>query len=114
MAMGDEHCHWIAKTVGEWSGDPEIEQESYLYEADRISDELEETYEKLRVERDSLSKTYDVHLQLFNEVIFETGLQPIVEILYKKMNTPVLIETLNCEIRAVGGLKMTRCSEICQ
>ncbi len=107
MATGDEHCHWIAKTVGEWNGAPEIEQESHLYEADRISDELEETYERLRVERDSLSKTYDVHLQLFNEVIFETGLQPIVEILYKKMNIPVLIETLNCEIRAVGGLKMT-------
>lgn len=106
MAMGDEHCHWIAKTVGEWSGDPEIEQESYLYEADHINDELEETYEKLRLERDSLSKTYDVHLQLFKEVIFETGLQPIVEILYKKMKTPVMIETLNCEIRAVGGLQM--------
>ena len=104
--MGDEHCHWVAKTEDEWSGDPEIEKESHLYQADRISDELEETYEKLRFERDSLSKTYDVHHQLFKEVISETGLQPIAEILYKIKSAPVLIEALNCEIRAVGGLTM--------
>ncbi len=105
-AMGHEHCHWVCKTVEEWNGDSDIEKESHFYEADRINDELEETYDKLRVERDSLSKTYDVHLKLFKEVIYETGLQSMANVLYEKMKIPVIIETLNCEIRAVGGISM--------
>ena len=81
IAMGHEHCHWVSKTVEEWNGDSDIEKEIYFYEADRMYDELEETYDKLRVERDSLSKTYDVHLKLFKEVIYETGLQSMTNVL---------------------------------
>ena len=77
--MGHEHCHWICKTVEEWDGDPDIEKELTFYEEDRINHELEETYEKLKIERDNLSKTHDVHLKLFKEVIYETGLQPIAQ-----------------------------------
>ena len=57
---------------------PPNRKECQYYEADRISDELEETYEKLRMERESLEKTYDVHLKLLKEVIYETGLQSMV------------------------------------
>ena len=53
IAMGHEHCHWVRKTVEEWNGDPDIEKECHYYEADRMYDELEETYDKLRMERDS-------------------------------------------------------------
>ena len=35
-AMGDEHCHWVAKTLDEWGNDPQIEKERQFYEADRI------------------------------------------------------------------------------
>ena len=106
IAMGDECCHWVCKTVEEWDGDPYIEKERHYYEADRISDELEETYEKLRMERDSLSKTYDVHLKLLKEVIYETGLQSMTNVLYETMKIPILIETLNCEPRAVSGISL--------
>jgi sugar diacid utilization regulator len=104
IAMGDECCHWICKTVEEWNGDPYIEQERHSYEADRISDELEETYEKLRVERDSLSKTYNIHLKLFKEVIYETGLQSLSKVLYETMQLPVIIENLHGQPRAFGGI----------
>ena len=104
IAMGDECCHWVCKTVEEWGGDPYIEKERRYYEADRINDELNETYEKLRLERDSLSKTYDVHLKLLKEVIYETGLQSVANVVYETMKIPILIETLNCEPRAFSGI----------
>ncbi len=85
---------------------PQIEKERHYYEADRISDELEETYEKLRMERDSLSKTYDVHLKLLKEVIYETGLQSMTNVLYETMKIPIVIETLNCESRAFSGISL--------
>ena len=106
IAMGHEHCHWVSKTVEEWNGDSDIEKEIYFYEADRMYDELEETYDKLRVERDSLSRTYDVHLKLFKEVVYETGLQSMTNIWYETMRMPLIIETLDCEIRAVAGISM--------
>lgn len=104
IAKGDDKCHWICKTVDEWAGDPEVAKERHFYEADRINAELEETYEKLRVERDNLSKTYEVHQNLFKEVIFETGVKPIAEVLYETLKAPVMIENLHCEIRAVAGI----------
>ena len=106
VAMGHEHCHWVSKTVEEWNGDSDIEKEIYFYEADRMYDELEETYDKLRVERDSLSRTYDVHLKLFKEIVYETGLQSMTNIWYETMRMPLIIETLDCEIRAVAGISM--------
>ncbi|WP_394236386.1 XylR N-terminal domain-containing protein [Niallia oryzisoli] len=106
IAKGDERCHWVCRTVEEWNGDPEAENELRFYEADHINAELEETYEKLRLERDSLSKTYDVHQKLFKEIIFETGVQPIVDVLYETMKTPVIMESRNFEVRAVAGISM--------
>jgi sugar diacid utilization regulator len=104
MAMGHDHCHWVCKTVEDWNGDPYFEQERQYYKADRISDELEETYEKLRLERDGLSKTYNIHLKLFKEVIYETGLQSLSQVLYETMNMPVIIENLHGQPRAFGGI----------
>jgi len=104
IAMGDDHCHWVCQTMDRWNGDPEVEKERRFYEADRISAELEETYEKLRLERDNLSKTYEVHQNLFKEVIFETGVQPIADVLFNTLKTPVIMETLNYEVRAAAGI----------
>lgn len=106
IAKGDDKCHWICKTVEEWNGDPEVENERHFYKADHINAELEETYEKLRLERDSLSKTYDVHQKLFKEIIFETGVQPIAYVLYETMKKPVIIESRTVEVRAVVGMSM--------
>ena len=56
------------------------------------------------MERDNLSKTYDVHLKLLKEVIYEKGLQSMVNVLYETMKIPILIETLNYEPRVVSGI----------
>lgn len=103
-AAGDEHCHWVCKTVEEWDGDIDIENEHTFYEADHIGAELAETYEKLRVERDSLSKTHHIHRKLVKEVLYETGIESIADVLYQTMNIPVMIEDVHYNLQAVGGL----------
>ncbi|MBB6445256.1 XylR N-terminal domain-containing protein [Bacillus benzoevorans] len=102
-AKGDEHCHWVAKTLDEWGMDPQIQKERQLYEADRIGAELEETYEKLRLERDNLSKTYQIHQKLFKQVLHETGLQSFANIMFQTVKIPVFIEDNTFNLTAVGG-----------
>ncbi|MCQ6280815.1 XylR N-terminal domain-containing protein [Bacillus sp. EB600] len=103
-AMGDDHCHWVGKTVDEWNEDIDIKSEISFYEADRIIDELDETYEKLRIERDNLSKTYHVHHKLFKEVLREKGMKSIADVLHQTMKMPVIIEDRQLNILSVGGL----------
>ena len=82
------------------------------YEADRIIDELDETYEKLRIERDNLSKTYHVHHKLFKEVLREKGMKSIADVLYQTMKMPVIIEDRYLTILAVGGLPTQKAQNI--
>ena len=108
IATGDEHCHWICKTVEEWNEDDNIEKELMYYEAQHISDELNETYEKLRIERDRLSKTHQIHRKLVKEVLNETGLQSIANVLYQMVGIPVIIEDLQCNHYAVAGFSLQK------
>lgn len=103
VAKGDEHCYWVAKTLEDWGMDPQIEKERQLYEADHIGAELKETYEKLRQERDNLSKTYQIHQKLFQKVLHGTGLQSFANIIYQTVKIPVLIEDLHFNLTAAGG-----------
>lgn len=102
-AMGDDHCHWVCKTVDRWNGEIDIESEFSFYESDPIAEELDETYEKLRIERDNLSKTYHVHHKLVKEVLRENGMKSIADVLYQTMKRPVFIEDRNLSLIAVGG-----------
>lgn len=103
-AMGDNHCHWVCKTIDKWNAEIDIESEISFYETDRIVDELDETYEKLRIERDNLSKTYDVHHKLVKEVLREKGMKSIADVLYQAMKMPIFIEDRSLSLIAVGGL----------
>lgn len=103
-AMGDKNCHWIAKTIDLWGNDPFILDEKKYYEADKIGAELEETYEKLRIERDNLSKAYLIHQKLFKQVLYETGLQSIANVFYQTLKIPVFIHDRYFHTTAVVGL----------
>jgi PucR family transcriptional regulator, purine catabolism regulatory protein len=109
--MGDNHCHWVCKTVDEWNEEIDIKNEISFYEADRIIDELDETYEKLRIERDNLSKTYHVHHKLVKEVLREKGMKSIADVLYQTMKMPVIIEDRYLTILAAVGLPTQKAQE---
>lgn len=103
-AMGDDHCHWIAKAEEDWGDDFNFAIEQQLYLSENIGNELEDTYKKLLKERDNLSKTYQVHGILVKELLYETGLNSITSIFYQTTSIPIIIEDNDFNIVAVGGL----------
>ena len=102
QAMGDEHCQVLCRTVDEWGG--AIEEDLKYYEEESIIDELNETFRKLKVERDNLSKAYDVHQKLVEELLKENDLSGVANALYQHTRLPVLIESENVELLAVAGM----------
>lgn len=102
--MGDPKCHWICKTVDDWG--EEIARELKYYEANNIIDELDQTYKKLKLERDNLSKAYQVHQKLMKEILRQNHLSSIAHVLYQNMGIKVLIEDSQLEPLAAGGVSM--------
>lgn len=102
QAKGDEHCHVLCRTVEEWDG--AVEQDLKYYEEDSIINELNDTFRKLKIERDNLSKAYDVHQKLVDELLKENDLNGIAKALYQHTRLPVLIENENLELMAVAGM----------
>jgi len=104
QGMGHSHCHWIGKSVEEWG--KEIGEELKYYEENNIIDELDETYKKLKFERDNLNKAYHVHQKLMKEVLRERGLTSIANVLYQITDIPVIIEDKNLNIMSHGGIAL--------
>lgn len=100
-AMGHEYCHAVCRTVEEWDG--EIDDELKYYKADNIIGELDETFKKLKIERDNLSKAYEVHRKLMEEVLKENDLSSIAYALHQITKIPVLIEDVNFNLIAFAG-----------
>lgn len=89
MAMGHKHCRAVCHTIEEWDG--EVDEELKYYEANSIIDELDITFKKLKAERDNLSKFYEAHHILTNEVLRESNLGSIAKAIYKISGLPVFI-----------------------
>ncbi|WP_394237647.1 XylR N-terminal domain-containing protein [Niallia oryzisoli] len=89
MAMGHKHCHAVCHTIEEWDG--ELDEELKYYESNSIIDELDNTFKKLKAERDNLSKFYEAHHILTKEVLRESNLSSIAKALYKISELPVFI-----------------------
>jgi purine catabolism regulator len=104
QGMGHSHCHWVSKTVEEWG--KEIDEELKYYEENNIIDELDQTYKKLKLERDNLNKAYHVHQKLMKEVLREHDLTSIANELYQITDMPVIIEDKNLNIMSHGGIAL--------
>jgi purine catabolism regulator len=100
-AMGHKYCHAVCRTVEEWNG--EVDNELKYYKADNIIGELDQTFEKLKIERDNFSKAYEVHQKLMEEVLKEHDLYSIANALHQISNLPVLIEDVNLQPIALAG-----------
>lgn len=101
--MGFSNCHWVAKTIDEWG--PEINDELVYYEQYNIIEELNQTYNELKSERDSLNKAYQIHKVLMKELLRENKLDCIAAVLYKHIGMQVLIEDSGIQLLAAGGMK---------
>lgn len=101
-AMGAEQCQWVSRIIEDWN-DQDVKELRY-YEPNYIIDELEQAYEKLKGERDNLNKTYHVHEKLTKEILRGHNLNSIAHVLNKSTMMPVLIEDIDCNLLAVGGI----------
>lgn len=75
-----------------------------FYEANHIIDELDQTYQKLKIERDNLTKAHDVHQKLMKEILRESELKSIANTLFQHIGKPVLIEDSNFHLLSLGGM----------
>lgn len=103
-AMGDDCCYSVCKTVKKWNG--EVDDILKYYEPSSLINELDQTFEKLKVERDNLNKSYQVHTRLMNEVLRENDLSSIANVLYQTTNLPVVIEDMQHTLLAVSGIPL--------
>ncbi|MGG2200658.1 MULTISPECIES: XylR N-terminal domain-containing protein [Paenibacillus] len=101
-AMGDECCYSVCKTVKKWNG--EVDDILKYYEPSSLINELNQTFEKLKIERDNLNKSYQVHTRLMNEVLRENDLSSIAGVLSQTAGLPVMIEDTQQKILAVSGI----------
>ena len=102
-AMGHEHCQAVCRTIEEWDG--EVDKELKYYEEDSIIDELNETFKKLKIERDNLSKASDVHQKLVKILLGQNDLSSIANTLTQHTKLPVLIENENLDHIALSGIQ---------
>lgn len=102
QGMGDDHCRWVGKTLEHWHG--EVDGELIYYEERSLVRELDQAYERLKIERDNLDKAILIHNKLMHEVIRGHDLPSIADLLSKLMKKPVLIEDHHLNVLAVGGL----------
>jgi len=109
-AMGHENCLAVCHTVEEW--DEEIEKELKYYQTDSIINELDSTFKSLKIERDNLSKAYEVHQKLMEEVLKETDLSSIAHTLHQIIEMPVFIHNNDFRLLAKEGITEQELSQI--
>jgi len=99
--MGHDHCHCVCKTMKEWDG--QIDRELKYFRSNSLINELDQTYEKLKIERDNLNKAYQVHERLMKEILKENGLSSIANVLHEVTQLPVFIEVATHNLIVVAG-----------
>ncbi|WP_102349152.1 XylR N-terminal domain-containing protein [Bacillus sp. Marseille-P3661] len=99
---GDHFCKWIAKSADEW--EEEVDKDLASFSETSMIKELELAYEKIKEERDNLTKSFTIHKRLTGEIIQGHDLQSIANVLLEALDIPVLIEDRQFNLIAAAGL----------
>jgi sugar diacid utilization regulator len=110
MAMGHKHCRAECHTIEEWNG--KVDDELKYYQSNSIINELDDAFTNLKAERDNLSKAYEAHHILMEEVMRESNFSSIANALYKISGLPVFIENEDLNPLAIVGVSEKE-SSIC-
>lgn len=101
-AKGDDYCQTICRTVEEWGS--QIDHELSYYTEQNLIQELDQTYEQLKHERDILNKSYSVHEKFMKQVLDENGIPGIAQMLFEATNLPSIIEDQSGNIISFSGI----------
>ncbi|WP_206922832.1 XylR N-terminal domain-containing protein [Alicyclobacillus suci] len=102
LAMGDDECYCVCRTIDEWNG--EVDSELTYYEDYSVVEELDHAFAKLTIERNNLNKAYQIQQNLMKELLREHHLSSIANTFYDMTQLPIYIGDPNMEVLAASGL----------
>jgi len=99
--QGAPCCLWEGRLLSDWEqGD---EEQLFYYKEFPIIKELEQTNEKLMIEKNNLSMVTKLHMDLSAEIIKGNNLNTILEIVNKRIQKPVVAEDVHHQIQSIAG-----------
>ena len=99
--QGAPCCLWEGRLLSDW--DQEAEEQLFYYKEFPILKELEQTNEKLMIEKNNLSMVTKLHMDLTDEIIKGNDLDIILEIVNKRIQKPVVAEDIHHQIHSIAG-----------
>ena len=94
-------CLWEGRLLSDWG--QEAEEQLFYYKEFPILKELEQTNEKLMIEKNNLSLVTKLHMDLSDEIIKGNNLDTIFEIVNKRIKKPVVAEDIHHNIQSIAG-----------
>ena len=110
VGKGDKVCEFVGRTVDYWTD--EMSDELKIYNEEPIVKELELTYEKLLEERNNLQNVSIIYNKLTEEILKGKDLRSIMDIVYNLTNTATLIENVELQPIASGGINKEQCNVV--
>jgi PucR family transcriptional regulator, purine catabolism regulatory protein len=104
QGQGAPCCIWEGRLVSEWKEEAE-EFFSYSKELP-ILKELEQTNEKLMLERNNLAHVSKTYNELTNELIKGNSIDSILDILHKQNHLPIVVEDSRQNVIACKGITL--------
>ena len=99
--QGAPCCLWEGRLLSDW--EQEAEEQLFYYKEFPILKELEQTNEKLMIEKNNLSMVTKLHMELSDEIIKGNNLDTILEIVNKRIEKPVVAEDIHHQIQSIAG-----------
>jgi PucR family transcriptional regulator, purine catabolism regulatory protein len=104
IGQGAPSCVWEGRLVSEWKEEAE-EFFSYSKELP-ILKELEQTNEKLMLERNNLALVSKTYNEMTNELIKGNNIQSILDTLHKQNHLPIVVEDSRQNVLAYRGINL--------
>ncbi len=102
--QGAPCCLWEGRLLSDW--EQEAEEQLFYYKEFPILKELEQTNEKLMIEKNNLSMVTKLHMDLTDEIIKGNDLDTILEIVNERIQKPVVAEDIHHQIHSIAGFTL--------
>ena len=99
--QGAPCCLWEGRLLSDW--EQEETEHLFYYKEFPILKELEQTNEKLLIEKSNLSMVTKLHIDLSDEIMKGNNLDNILEIVNKRIQKPVVVEDIHHQIQSIVG-----------
>lgn len=110
VGKGDTNCTWVIKTQKQWQ--MEMQDESMILSQMPIVEELRFTYDQL-VEREKLiMKILDFQKLLTAEIVNGQDLQHIVDVAFKQLQIPIIVNSAKSNSVTHAGLTEKRFTQL--